>query len=294
MSLPSTLRDTLEPILGDIVCERLLGGGCIANATRIDTTAGAFFLKWSGGTAGQTFEAEAAGLDALRKATDWIRIPDVISVSGPNGDVSGYLVLEFIEEGSPGPDFWRLFGEGLAAMHGVEGDAYGFAQDNFIGRLPQKNAWMEAWPEFFRDMRLLPQVEMARANDSWKSRWDKPMNRLLAALPDILPQSPTRSTLHGDLWSGNYLIDSEGRAVLIDPAAYYGDRETDLAMMQLFGGFDRQLFTAYEAAWPLSDGHEYRQEIYRLYHLINHLNHFGGSYAGSVEGALRRVVDVSG
>ncbi len=287
--LPAAVAEALRPHVGDIRQTEPVGGGCIANAARIDAERGRFFVKWSGGEAGETFEAEAFGLRALREAGSPLLVPEVTAAQNAEGH-PGLLLMDWIEPGSKGTDFWDDFGAGLAALHrhtSADG-RYGFERGNFVGRLPQHNEWRAMWPDFFRSQRLVPQIMLARERGRWRSEWDTFADRLSGRLDELLPEQPPASVLHGDLWSGNFLPTSDGRAALVDPAAYYGHRETDLAMTELFGGFDRRFYNAYRAAWPLEPGYEERREVYNLYHLLNHLNHFGAGYAGGVERTLRR------
>jgi protein-ribulosamine 3-kinase len=284
-SLPTDLIEALQPFAGSIRSARPVSGGCIANAVKLDADRGRFFLKWGDESTGQRFVAEEAGLRQLRRVSRIIRIPEVIACASTG---LSFLLLEWIEEGGSDSKDWRALGKGLAELHRVEGESYGFPSDNFIGRLPQHNQEARRWTDFFRERRLAPQVEMASARGVWKKEWTPSMDRLLVALDTILPENPPRSVLHGDLWRGNCLFDSDSRPVLIDPAAYFGDRETDLAMMALFGGFAVDAFDAYEHAWPLAAGWRERREVYQLYHLINHLNHFGGSYAADVGAIITR------
>lgn len=287
--LPPSVRDALRPHVGAVRRAEPVGGGCIANAMRLDAEQGRFFLKWSGGDAGRTFEAEAAGLRALREAGSPLYIPQLLEVRDADSE-PGLLLMEWVEAGSTDASFWKAFGQAFARLHrhtSTDG-RYGFERANFIGRLPQRNEWRERWPDFFRSQRLVPQFERARTSGRWNAAWNDPADRLLDRLDDLLPADPPASVLHGDLWSGNYLAASDGRAALIDPAAYYGHRETDLAMTELFGGFDGRFYDAYRAAWSMEPGYEERREIYNLYHLVNHLNHFGSGYAGGVERTLRR------
>lgn len=283
------IRPEVEAVTGPIARVEATGAGCISTALRIEAARGTFFLKASAGAPGDTFEAEAAGLEALRAAAPGdLGVPRVLGVRN-RGAGPGFLLLEWIEPGRADERHWRRLGAALAALHRAPapgGGAYGFDVDDFIGRLPQANGWMEDWPAFFARRRLLPQIERARAGGRWRKRWDAHAARLLAGIGGLLPARPRPSLLHGDLWSGNQLAGADGRAWLIDPAAYVGDREADLAMTELFGGFAPAFHDAYRAAWPIDPGYADRRAVYDLYHLLNHLNHFGGSYAASVERTL--------
>ncbi|MEX1054514.1 MAG: fructosamine kinase family protein, partial [Rhodothermales bacterium] len=232
----------------------------------------------------ETFSAEAAGLAILREAGSPLLVPVVLFVRGGR---PGILLTEWIESGSKGKDFWEDFGRGLARLHRYTGPGYGLDRDNFIGRLPQSNARHESWVEFFVQERIEPQVRRAKEGGRWNSSWNAGLEKLTTCLTALLPDCPEASLIHGDLWGGNFLVAKNGAAALIDPAVYFGHRETDLAMTELFGGFDRRFYAAYREEWPLEPGYEERREVYNLYHLLNHLNHFGGGYAGAVERALR-------
>lgn len=288
--LPPEFQERIEDGLGRRIHSiTLLGGGCIANASRLETDAGPLFMKWSEDDPARTFEAEADGLQALRAAGADLIVPEVYLVEAALDGRTGFLITEFIRTGKTDVRFWERSGRGLAELHRHVGEAYGFHTDNYIGRLPQVNDVRETWPEFFRACRLEPQRQMARERGRWPSEWNPQFDRLLDRLDEWLPRRPDASVLHGDLWSGNFLAAAEGTGALIDPASYYGHRETDLAMARLFGGFSERFFAAYDEAWPEESGAAERQQIYQLYHLINHLNHFGGSYARDVAQILRRL-----
>lgn len=287
--LSDELLDKLQSYLNSPVrsCESI-GGGCIANACRLETEEGTFFLKWSTRAVAKTFVSEAEGLRELKAANSPLFIPDVIAVEEGTEQIPGLLLMEWIESGEKGSRFWEDFGRGLAVLHRSTTDRYGFHHDNFIGHLPQRNDWEEDWPTFFIQHRIEPQVSMARDRGVWHRGWDPYLERLIQSIDQILPASPEPSILHGDLWSGNFMVTRSGKAALIDPAVYYGHREADLAMTELFGGFNDRFYQAYREAWPLDDGYEKRRDLYNLYHLINHLNHFGGSYAHSVSGIIKQ------
>jgi len=284
--IPTRLREKLERTIGPLERAAPLGGGSIGQSYRVETARGAFFLKVG---PGETFGAEAAGLAALRDAAEGTGL-GVPRVHGVREGADGFLLLEWIEPGRADRRYFARFGEGLARLHRKEpaGEGFGFAADNFIGSTPQLNGWLPEWPAFFRERRLEPQIELARRKGRWRSGWDRRAERLLARLEELLPRRPERSLLHGDLWSGNHVPGEGGVPWLVDPAAYVGHREADLAMTELFGGFEPSFYEAYRATWPLDPGYPERREVYNLYHLLNHLNLFGEGYAPSVERILRR------
>lgn len=288
--LPTTVAQKLEQTLGERI-ERTesLSGGCIAHATRVFGQGGcSFFVKWADGLDGPLLHAEGAGLRELSRASGALRVPQVLASLPESEGVPALLVLEWIDQGPRTSNFWRRFGEGLAQLHRTLDVSFGFYEDNFIGRLPQRNDRAQGWVAFFREMRLLPQIERARTSGHWRRSWDVAADRLLSTLGDILPDAAPPSLLHGDLWGGNFLAGLDGRAVLIDPAVYFGHREADLAMTELFGGFDPGFYAAYDGAWPLEPGYPERRDLYNLYHLLNHLNHFGDLYLDSVQRTLDR------
>jgi fructosamine-3-kinase len=280
----------VEQHVGTVRSVSPVGGGCISHASRIDTERGRFFLKWSDGQAGGTFEAEAAGLNALRAAKSGLVIPEPIDAANARADDSepGFILLEWIEEGGRSVSSSSDLGAKLALMHRHTAERFGFAMDNYIGRLPQTNGWLNSWTDFFEKRRLRFQRDLAVRSGRWESGWDAHLDRLIARLPEILPEAPEPSIVHGDLWGGNVLVRSDGVPAIIDPAAHYAHREVDLAMSELFGGFETGFYEAYLSAWPTDPGYAERRDVYNLYHVINHLNHFGRSYAGQVAAILRR------
>ncbi len=266
-----------------------VGGGCIARGSRVEIGGKPYFLKWGDEEVARTFPAEAHGLSLLREAADGLVIPAVIAFRAPTTETPwGWLLLEWIEPGTPREDFWELFGEGLAALHRVQAEQYGLDSDNYIGLTPQRNRWHESWPDFFREERLMPQMLRAREQGVWEASWNRSAECLLQRLEEWLPLHPEASLLHGDLWSGNYLVTQDGRPALIDPAVYFGHREADLAMTELFGGFAPRFYRAYAHAWPLEPDYELRRDLYNLYHMLNHLNLFGHAYASGVARILKR------
>lgn len=256
-----------------------VGGGCINDARRLELSDGTrLFLKTHPAPPPGMFPAEAEGLAAI-SAGGAIRVPDVVAVD------ERFLVLEYIELGGPS-DPGRL-GRELAEMHRGLGPGFGFGMNNFIGASPQWNTpYRDSWVDFYRDQRLAPQVRWAREKGLVLNGADSLMERLGDFFSDY---SPLPSVLHGDLWGGNISYDREGNPVLFDPATYFGDREADIAFTELFGGPGPAFYRAYQETWPLDDGYPLRKDIYNLYHLLNHFNLFGGTYASQAQAILNGV-----
>jgi protein-ribulosamine 3-kinase len=231
--------------------------------------------------------AEAAGLEALAQAQA-VRVPRVLARGGVAR--SAFLALEWIESRPAGRAAEHRLGERLAAQHRASGAAFGFPTDNFIGRTPQPNAMLADWAEFFRERRLRPQLALA-AQNGFAALLEPAATRLLEAVGALLADHrPQPSLLHGDLWAGNWLADARQEPVIFDPAVYYGDREADLAMTRLFGGFGRAFYDAYLAEAPLPAGHALRAELYNLYHVLNHANLFGGGYVRQARASMDRLL----
>lgn len=271
---PFTLRDTTP-----------VGGGSINEAYRLEGTDGLrYFLKLNDAQHLPMFVAEAEGLNAI-VATNTIRMPHHIA-HGSTG-VQSYLVLEHLELSSRGDA--ALLGEQLAALHRCKGKCFGFSQGNFIGTTPQPNAWSDDWIDFWRKQRLGFQLRLA-AQNGYGGQLQRLGEKLLDALPAFFADyTPQPSLLHGDLWSGNHAFLADGTPTIFDPAAYYGDRECDLAMTELFGGYAANFYAAYRAAYPLDAGYATRRDLYNLYHILNHANLFGGGYARQAEQMMQRL-----
>lgn len=269
-----------------------VGGGCISPAARVECATGdVVFLKWSGpGTLPGLFEAEARALEALR-AADAVRVPVVID-HGASPSGHEWILMEWLQPGRPRPRHWERLGEGLATLHRTRADRYGWPADNYIGSLPQANGWLDDWAEFWRTRRLEPQLRMAY-DAGWfdpteRARFDRLLGRLDELLAPAAGDGP--SLLHGDLWNGNVHPTADGEPALIDPASYYGHREVDLAMSELFGGFGPGFYGAYREAWPLAEGYdEVRRRVYQLYYLLVHVNLFGAGYVGRTLEVLRQI-----
>ncbi|MBT8401691.1 MAG: fructosamine kinase family protein [Rhodothermia bacterium] len=287
MMLPTAIRASLEREVGRQLARVVaVSGGDALAAYKVSFNSGpALFVKRQAESV-DALRAEKEGLDALLAADSGLHIPRVVTHDF-DVDGGGYIAIEWLESSSAGTTHWSALGEGLARLHRSLSDRYGFGSSNFIGLLPQCNDWSDAWPDFFASRRLQPQVARAKDQGRWKPGWQTPYERLLSRLDDLLPEDPGASLVHGDLWGGNVMATATGPAVF-DPAVYYGHREVDLAMSQLFGGFDSAFYGAYREAWPIEGGFGDRAGIYNLYHLLNHLNIFGGSYAESVDRVLRR------
>lgn len=259
------------------------GGGCINHGGKLSTATGDFFLKWNDAQKFPgMFEAESKGLQLLSQPAA-IHIPNVIGC-GEEGSFQ-FLVLEFIEQKSRTKNYWQLLGERLAKLHGQHSDTFGLDHDNYIGSLPQKNDRDTSWTNFFIEKRLTVQLNLAESSGEVSASFRKKFEKLFLKLASLLPEEKP-ALLHGDLWSGNLIADEKGEPCLIDPAVYYGNREADLAMTKLFGGFDSQFYDCYNEAFPLQKGSERRLDLYNLYPLLVHMNLFGGTYKRSVENIL--------
>lgn len=284
----------------EITEKRAVPGGDINRAYVLSLSNGErAFVKENARANRDFFRAEAEGLAAMKK-TGAVRTPAVLA-AGTDGDRS-FLLLSYIASGRPGPHTMEQLGHDLAAMHAADtaaflpaaGEAaedegpgrYGFLHDNYIGSGFQLNTPKESWVAFFRECRLRPQF--ARAGGYFDAADKKRIERFLDHLDRYLAEPAHPSLLHGDFWAGNYMVDTGGAPWLIDPAAYVGHAEADIAMTELFGGFDQAFYGAYKEAAGLSADYRDRRDLYNLYHLLNHLNLFGGSYLSSVLAILHR------
>lgn len=285
--IPSALREKLNTVLpAPMVSGSAVSGGSINRAAKIvleDRTT--CFVKWNATADPEMFEKEKRGLQLLASAGTSLRIPHVLATGKVNR--TGFLVQEYVEEGRGQSQSASQFGEALADLHQHHADHHGLNYDNFIGRLPQSNERHDNWIDFFIEERLKPQLQMAVDREKLDSAIIGSFNHLYRKLPEIFPGLPP-SLLHGDLWGGNYMYDTEGNAVIYDPAVYYGNREIELAFTHLFGGFSAGFYEAYHSANPLPPGFQKRKDIYNLYPLLVHVNLFGGSYSRQVKSIIRR------
>ncbi len=236
-------------------------------------------------------DAEADGLARIA-ATGAVRVPRVLGQGAD--DATAWLELEWLDLHAADAASDARAGEALARMHAAVAEEFGLAKDNAIGASPQPNAQSADWIEFFRRQRLGFQLGLA-ARNGYRGALQERGQRLLEVLPAFFAgHRPQASLLHGDLWAGNRAMLEDGTPVVFDPAVYYGDREADLAMTRLFGGFGPRFYAAYEAAWPADAGAAGRSDLYNLYHVLNHLNIFGGGYRAQAEALIARLLSVAG
>ncbi len=257
------------------------GGSSLNDTWRFDADGARYFVKVNGVARRAMLDAEADGLGALARAAA-VRVPTPVACGA--ADDGAFLVLEWLDFAGGGRD--AALGRALAQLHRVTGPEFGWHRDNTIGTTPQQNATADDWATFFCDRRIAPQLALA-VDHGHRGRLQRDGERLLAAIPGLLAgHAPPPSLVHGDLWSGNAARLATGEPVIFDPAVYYGDREADLAMTELFGGFGADFHAAYREAWPIDAGYPIRRTLYNLYHVLNHLNLFGGGYLRQAEAMI--------
>lgn len=262
-----------------------VSGGSINNAYCLTTNNGKFFIKTNQANRyPKMFNKEAKGLELLRQ-TKTIFVPKVY-FSG-NHDNTSFLLMEYIDGSTPIRGFWNEFGKQLAALHQNTNPTFGLDHNNYIGSLDQRNNAHETWTDFFINERLHPQIKLAKDNSQIDSSIVSRVENLYQKLDEIFPKEQS-ALLHGDLWSGNFMAGNLGEPLIMDPAVYYGHREMDIAMTKLFGGFNDELYAAYNECYPLEKDWEQRIDICNLYPLIVHVNLFGGSYLGQVKSILSK------
>ncbi len=265
---------------------RSVSGGCINQGYAISSSSRTYFAKINQASQVAMFEAEALGLQQMRE-TQTIRVPEPICW-GTEGN-SAYIVLEWLDLGGRGGDIvWEEMGRKLAEMHRYPGKTeFGWDLNNTIGSTVQINNWTANWAQFWAEHRIGYQLKLAKRRGGHFPQEE----RLLKVIPELLAgYEPQPSLVHGDLWGGNAGVTSAGEPVIFDPATYLGDREVDIAMTELFGGFPAQFYRGYNQILPLDLGHEKRKIIYNLYHILNHFNLFGGSYESQANQMINRIL----
>jgi protein-ribulosamine 3-kinase len=288
------INKLLQPIFGQNVKVKSsipASSGCINQTFILQLSNGErIFLKHQPHPPSGFFVAEAKGLKLLEKASNGPRTPKSLALQ--NSVKPTFLILEYIEKASPKHGFSIQFSRSMAALHQNTQKNFGLDHDNFIGNTPQKNNQETNGVDFFRNQRLLYQQELARKTDKLPSSIDKKLSKLCDQLENFLDISGEKpALLHGDLWSGNYFPDRDQVPCIFDPAVYFGLRESDLAMTELFGRLPQSFYDSYHEVFPLNPGYEERKDIYNLYHLLNHLNLFGCSYLNSVDQVVSRYID---
>jgi len=263
---------------------RSVGGGCINQSYAISDGNRTYFVKINQASQVAMFAAEALGLQQMLEAAS-IRVPKPICWG--TAEDSAYLVLEWLELSRGDTKSWQEMGRRLAAMHQqASSDAFGWSRNNNIGSTPQINDWTADWAEFYAQNRLGYQFQQAQRRRGYFPQ----QKSLLASVPQLLAHQPQSSLVHGDLWGGNAACTPTGEPVIFDPAVYFGDREVDLAMTELFGGFPTAFYRGYNEVWPLDSGYESRKLLYNLYHVLNHFNLFGGSYEGQANSMIEKIL----
>jgi fructosamine-3-kinase len=268
------------------ICDRhSVGGGCINQGARLSDGTRRFFVKTNRADQVEMFAAEALGLQQMRQ-THAILVPEPICWGTAAG--AAYLVLEWLELGRGSSKAWTELGRQLAKMHQFQqSTAFGWERDNTIGSTPQLNAWTASWSTFFTQQRIGYQLQLAQRRGGSFAKATQLLDHISHLLRDHKPQP---AIVHGDLWSGNAAVTTAGVPVIFDPAVYWGDREVDLAMTELFGGFPSEFYRGYQATFPLDAGYEQRKTLYNLYHILNHFNLFGGSYGAQANRMIDQIL----
>lgn len=271
---------------GEILIVKRVTGGDINEAFYVRTKENEYFVKLNRKVDRHFFDFEAKGLQSIRD-TNMIHVPYVYGVF--EVDNKPMIWMEWVN-GRRTNDTEKWLGERLASMHLADGQDYGFEGKGYIGSLPIEGKVMKSWLEYYRDIRLMNQLNLGQKTGRIRGKREKQLYKLLERLDRWIPDQPKSSLLHGDLWGGNWITGENGNPYLIDPSVLRGDHEFELAFTQLFGGFSQRFYKAYETVFPLSDEYETRKELYQLYYLLVHLNLFGESYGNSVDCILNKYV----
>lgn len=288
-----TVIEQIEQASGqkfELLKVNIIHGGDINQSYQLQGTDKSYFVKQNRASLLAMFKMEALGLQALAQ-TNTLRIPASI-VYGLAG-AHAFLVLEYVELKSANQVTQLQLGRQLAQLHQIKQPYFGWHHDNFIGSNPQNNSINSHWAGFWQEQRLAIQLKMAFDN-GFSGKIQQQGARLYQLIPTFFSSyQPQASLLHGDLWSGNVAADSTGQAIIYDPACYYGDREADIAMTELFGGFGADFYAAYHEYWPLDCGYKTRKTLYNLYHILNHLNLFGSGYLHQAEAMMQQLISES-
>lgn len=283
--VPAEIKDFLQSTFGEILSYSPCSGGCINNGGRISTKSEELFVKWNSAVKfPQLFSLEEKGLELLRR-TNTLDVPAVRAVF--EGQTLGCLVMEFSTSGVKSSKYSEELGHGLAALHKTTASYFGLNHNNYIGSLRQSNNQHMNWVDFFKKERIQPQVNLAIKNNAIQTRQADQIEAFCESLDTILPSSES-SLIHGDLWGGNVMVNAQGNPVLIDPAVSFSNREMDIAMTQLFGGFDSKFYDAYNESLPMDPGWQQRLDIFNLYPLLVHVNLFGEGYLSQVMQTVNR------
>lgn len=254
-----------------------IGGGCINHASKINTNVGQFFLKWNANCAEDIFLREAESLRELKKVVgNELIVPEVYAAKSVN-NTPGFLVQEYLPTRYSASGDDEKLGRGLAFIHQFKNEKFGFYHNNYCGDTIQNNSWKTNWAEFFRDNRLGFLLNLIKKERTLLVSEIKIYDKLLQKIPELLPSFSEPALIHGDLWSGNFMITEKGPA-LIDPASYYADREMEMGIMTMFGGFSSRFYDAYNHVYQLPSDWRERNQLYQLYHVLNHYFLFGGGY----------------
>ena len=268
-----------------IASHRPVSGGCINQGYAVSDGERTYFVKLNEAAKVEMFAAEALGLQQMAQ-TNTIRVPKPICWGVAEN--SAYIVLEWLKIGTGTTNSWQKMGRNLAAMHRLaSASGFGWEQNNTIGSTPQINTWTTDWVEFYAQQRLGYQFQLAKREGGNFPQQEQ----LLASLPQLLSHQVQPSLVHGDLWGGNAACTEGGEPVIFDPATYYGDREVDIAMTELFGGFPAAFYHSYDEVFPLQLGYEQRKTLYNLYHILNHFNLFGGGYASQANRMISQILN---
>ncbi|AFY76208.1 MAG: fructosamine kinase family protein [Hydrococcus sp. C42_A2020_068] len=282
------IADRISQVTGEkfqVKDRRSVSGGCINQGYALIGNGSTYFVKLNQASQVDMFEAEALGLKQML-ATQTIRVP--VPICWGVIDRSSYLVMEWLEFGSPTTRAWEQMGRKLAAMHQAGGSAkFGWERNNTIGSTPQINTWTENWADFFAEHRIGYQLQLAKRRGGGFPDYFQVVEVVRDHLAD---RTPKPSLVHGDLWSGNAAVTNAGEPVILDPATYYGDREVDIAMTELFGGFPAAFYRGYNEVFPLEEGYQQRKTLYNLYHILNHFNLFGGGYGSQANRMLQQIL----